>query len=47
VISGSFLAATSRSRSIAAWSSGEAASSALISSRVRPARCPVQSGIGT
>ena len=41
VISGSFLAARSRSRSIASWSPGEADSKAPISSRARPARCPV------
>ena len=41
VISGSFLLATSRSRSTAAGSPGEAESSTLISSSARPARCAV------
>src|SRR5215469_15063536 len=40
-ISGSFRLATSRSRSIATESSGDTESSTLISSRARPARCPV------
>src|SRR5260370_25869008 len=40
-ISGSFRSATSRSRSIAALSSGDADSNNLISSSVRPARCAV------
>jgi hypothetical protein len=35
------MASISRSSSIAAWSSGDADSSALISSSVSPARCPV------
>jgi hypothetical protein len=41
VICGSFRSATSRSRSIASPSSGDADSSSLISSSARPARWPV------
>jgi hypothetical protein len=39
--SGSFRLATSRSRSTAPGSPGDAASNTLISSSARPARCPV------